>query len=413
MNTRIPLALCFGLAFGCQTTELQPDGAKIAPQNYILCSDDERNRSEGGFPEVYYPDAISSRLEALGVEGVPPATSCQQARTQIDSLSIEESVQSNYEIIDLGRADRNISKEPEHRIHDGEMATSFELPVVLIGFSHPQTPGLYFWCSGSIVSSQHILTAAHCAAKPGLQKVVVYTWENANSPAIFDHAKVYIHDRYTGGHQGSIKNHTAFAYDIALVGFEEEDRPEALKDPAFRSRFLIRHSSSLKNKGLTVRGHGKRKTKAQMPKSPGLPGGLPGINGSNHPIPGGPDVAGAADAPPDDHPIKIRAAAKHYFRAVASKAGPRMCKGDSGGPALYTGGKFPVIWGVFSGFQKSKNGPKGPSCTGAKASMYWSKTAGIHAWIEKQMQDDDVHGFGPDFACDEYSGDEGDYYRCW
>lgn len=340
------------------------------------------------------PSAMTRQLKEVGLGNYEEAENCWQLRAQARILA-DFSLRNETNSATSSDSEEHETGEPY--IFDGEIANQHELPVVRIGFITKEADKA-FWCTGSIVSAQHILTAAHCPRISGVQRVIVQTWDISDFN-IFEDARVEIHPEYEGKHQDA-KNasHEAYDNDIALVSFKRNNRPSLMSNLGSRLRFQAKF--------------GRQHPKQKLTRQKGSKLLIRGV-GARNDDPTFPSVKGSADMPQGDQPITVNQVREGYLRARAKRK-VRACQGDSGGPALFTKGARPVIWGVYSGFKLAEGqDPEETWCPKPGRQMYWAKTSNVHLWIENQMKVDSDYGFGPDFACKEYNNPAGSYYRCW
>ena len=161
-------------------------------------------------------------------------------------------------------------------------------------------------CTASFISERHLVTAAHCYPKNGVQKISVRapTWDD-NAWHHFD-ATVF-------------RASSDVSIDVAVVDL---GAAQEWATPARRFRL---HAGKPGPADLHLYGYGGRKEDQ------------PGIDGTLR-------------ASPNRATVRVRDAGRGFLSGVAGAA--RMCGGDSGGPALHEGTE-PVIWGVFSAFSNS------------------------------------------------------------
>lgn len=161
-------------------------------------------------------------------------------------------------------------------------------------------------CTATFITDRHLLTAAHCYPKSGVQKISVRapTWDD-NAWQAFD-ANV---------HRAS----SDLSADIAVVDL---GAPQAWATPERRFKLF---AGRVVPTDLHLYGYGGRTDDS-------------------------PDIDGTLRAAPGNATVRARDAGRGYLSATAGVA--RACGGDSGGPALREGSEA-VIWGVFSAFSNS------------------------------------------------------------
>ena len=199
-------------------------------------------------------------------------------------------------------------------------------------------------CSATFITAQHLLTAAHCYDKAGVQSVSVRapSW-NGNAWQLFDKATVY---------QASGK--PSYPTDIAVVDLGKA--PDWVT-PARRFRIFSGRPTAT---DLHIYGYGGRAETTA------------GIDGTLRTAPG-------------NATVRITDGGKGYLTSVANAA--RVCTGDSGGPAIREG-SLPVVWGInrsFStnAFQALLN--PNPVCPSTGASMQFTNISANMAFVEKSL----------------------------
>lgn len=146
---------------------------------------------------------------------------------------------------------------------------------------------------------------------------------------------VYVHPKYIGGSQlgGGLDPD----YDLAIVVIPDTPQTAYMKEKRVQARFNT--ATSPVGTSFRVRGTGALediKKKGDVP---------------NMAIPG------MADQPKNDAMIDVHENSLSYISAIATSA-TRVCRGDSGGPALEYGRvrlgkrktKVPIVWGIIQAF---------------------------------------------------------------
>src|SRR6266849_5724744 len=103
-------------------------------------------------------------------------------------------------------------------IEDTQGQFPFQIALVFKHYS-PQAPESAYFCSGSMLYPQWIVTAAHCLAPPNddIRNFVVFaTSEDLRSAKKFTVIKKFVHPNYAGADKNGV-----FRNDIALLKLQE------------------------------------------------------------------------------------------------------------------------------------------------------------------------------------------------
>lgn len=392
-----PARLCFpAIAFlFAACTEVPSESDLLQEDNPSLyCgahsfSDDAANRSWKKH-SVVFPKAILRDLRTLGFNEHQLASDCTQARRQFELVernyqrleSLEEALNSSLPPLEFSALEA--VPDIEHRVLNGEKSNYLNNAVVRIQFwlEHPDKKNNEWLenCTGTIISPNHVLTAAHCVGKSGVQLARVSTARDekvgkARSVVV----DVVVHPKYKGIFQN--KGPYQKTYDLALVRFADTKKslPEAR---LHQNRMRISVGPISKGLELKVRGTGMRNDAGSIsPKH------------------------GTIDQPPSDASFTVDRTNNLIITAQASKR-LRTCKGDSGGPAFRIDGLdgLPRLAGVFHGFSSLAT-----FCPREGARLYWSRLKRTHRWIKTAIESDK----GLNIECKRFHRQGHKYMRCW
>jgi hypothetical protein len=237
-------------------------------------------------------------------------------------------------------------------------------------------------CTGAFIGKYHLISAAHCFARDGKQTVNLWGYSISggwNRIIQFNGSDLPARVTFYPGWDGS-----GISTDFAIVALDNdvEFANRRLGDEYF-NRYRLYAGATKVGKKLHIVGVGVNAYAGT---------GFNVLRRGN----GG-------------RRVSIDRHQDGYF--VAEADGPRICEGDSGGPAIdRVDGHHPVIWGVLSLYNSWpwNNTP----CSWDGDDMFWSKTTTKLTFIEDVMK---THSrLGSSFRCSRASNETvGDYARCW
>lgn len=335
------------LLAGCDQAETEGDTYRT-----IECGTQRFHEEDGTvleYEEVYFLDHIESRLrtepllrERVDLDGVE---TCDDARhfTEVANAYDEEFPEDEstaeaipaapvlpLEALPVDGPDLDELPEGVTPIYKGDVYNGI-LGVVKLGSG----------CSGAFIRNDVILTAAHCFGSGGTRNVTIREGEN-NVRTVS--ANVIIHPSYTG---------TGDRFDDTALVFVNGNLPWV------RNPWLLYRGPTTKGTRLHIYGYGNTTLNGY------------GFNSPNSLRYGD----GGARVKVDYHK------GTGYFRATAGTA--RVCKGDSGGPAVGNYSIFSkgTIWGTVWGGETSGN----ETCPRKGHKMWWTKVSTKTNWIAQRL----------------------------
>jgi hypothetical protein len=323
------------------------------------------------WPERYYFDVMNDQLAAdLALSkhaGLDQVTSCEDARQFTNAGNAYEAGLDQPEQLP---APAGVPvEELVPKIFNGVASTRSSVVRVLIttdgegGLSHQQS------CTGFIVSTHHVVTAAHCV-EPGPQDVVLRG--PGGVPAWSGTPHIHVHPNYTG--DGDTSD------DIAVISLNSSWSHAAVAT----NRVRMYTGSTQTGAMLAIYGYGATTDTGESERT--------------------------QYAPPSGARIVVDGhTGSGYFWDNGGPA--RICSGDSGGPALnLVGSENWIAYGVAAsvqGIDETGNN----ECPGASDDMFWTKVNTKASWVESRIRQN--ANFGSGFSCTPFTTQGVSYIRCW
>ncbi|XP_044143543.1 coagulation factor X-like [Bufo gargarizans] len=177
-----------------------------------------------------------------------------------DSTSPEKNLQAEDRLPDASLSEKLDNHNPIERIVGGTDCKFGECPWQAVLFSEDDEP----FCGGTILSSQFILTAAHCMNQTKYFKVIVgeiNTREKDGTESVHKVDKIIIHPKFV---------RLTYDFDIAVVKLKDAINftvniiPACLPDPDFAEQVLMNERQAMVSGFGRLHERGLQATKLQM-----------------------------------------------------------------------------------------------------------------------------------------------------